>query len=79
MKTIKFQNIDYIVKEIELSEIGIVLISTNSLNKLLLDVNGSYVSDEAISVDEKIFYFVDENEIELSDGKLIDLISKEIR
>lgn len=79
MDIINFQNKHFLVREIELSEIGNVLISTNSLNKLLLNQYGSYISDEAISIDEKIFYFVDDNEIEFPDFKLINLIVKELK
>lgn len=71
---IGFQNREYLVREIELPEIGNVLISTIGLNDLLMNKNGSYVSEEAISVDERIYYFVEENEIKLSDDNLIKLL-----
>ena len=76
---IKFQNREFKAREIELSEIGTVLVSTNSLNELLLDKSGSYVSDEAILIDESIFYFVEESEIELSSNELTNLIISNIR
>lgn len=79
MNTIKFQNNEYKVREIELPEIGNILISITSLNQLLLNDNGRYVTDEAIFVDESIYYFVNENEIELSDDELINLISIEVK
>jgi hypothetical protein len=79
MDKIEFQNKEYKVREIELPEFGNVLISTNSLNELLLNEDGSYTSEEAIAVDERIFYFVEENEIEFSDEKLKNLIILEVR
>jgi hypothetical protein len=79
MKTINFGNKEFLVREIELSEIETVLISTNSLNELLINENGSYFSDEAISIDENIFYYVNDNEIRFSDEELINLIEKELR
>jgi hypothetical protein len=71
---IEFQNREYLLREVELPEIGNVLISTVELNDLLMNKNGGYVSDEAISFDERIYYFVEENEIKLSDDDLIKLL-----
>ena len=79
MDTIEFQNREFKVREIELPEFGIVHISTNSLNDLLLNEDGSYTSNEAEEVDEKIFYFVEDNEIELSDEELIKVVTSEVR
>ena len=79
MDKIEFQNNQYKVREIELPELGNVLISTTSLNQLLLNDDGSYVSNEAIFVDESIYFFVDENEIELSDDELINLLTTEVK
>ena len=79
MNRIEFQGNQYKVREVELPEIGNVLISTTSLNKLLLNDHSSYVSNEAISVDESIYYFVDENEIELSDDELINILTTEVK
>lgn len=79
MNKIEFQNNQYKVREVEIHEIGNVLISTTSLNHLLLNDDGSYVSDEAISIDESIYYFVDKNDIELSDDELISLLTTEVK
>ena len=78
MDMIKFQEKEYAIREVELPNIGNVLISLASLNDLLLDDNGSYVSDEAIFIDESIYYFVDKSDIELSDEDLIKKIIYEI-
>lgn len=71
---IEFQNKEYLIREVELPEIGNVLISTVELSDLLINEKGGYVSNEAISVDERIYYFVEENEIKLSDDDLIKLL-----
>ena len=70
--------IEFKVKEIDLPEFGNVLISTNSLNELLFNEEGSYISDEAVEVDEQIFYFVEENEIELPEEELVTLIIEQV-
>lgn len=79
MDKIEFQNNQYKLREIELPEIGNVLISTTSLNNFLLNNDDNYVSDEAISVDENIYFFVDENEIELSDDELFNLLTTVVK
>lgn len=79
MDTINFKNKEFKVREVELPEIGNVLISTNSLNESLLNEYGGYVSDEAIKVDKNIFYFVTNNEMSFSDKELINLINQEIK
>lgn len=79
MNIINFQNKEFKIRELELPEIGNVLISTNSLNESLLNETGGYVSNEAIVVDENIFYFVNDNEMKLSDKDLINLITEELK
>jgi hypothetical protein len=79
MDTINFQNKEFKVREVDFPEIGNVLISTNLLNDSLLNEYSGYVSDEATVVDENIFYFVDDNEMKLSDEELINLITQEIK
>ncbi len=79
MNTIEFQKNQFKIREVVLPLLGSVLISTTTLNQLLLNNNGSYTSDEAIYIDESIYYFVDELEIKLSDEKLISLIANEVK
>jgi hypothetical protein len=79
MDKIEFKNQEFKVREIEIPESGVVLISTNSLNEILLNSEGSYTSEEARTIDEQVFYFVEENEIEYSDEELINLITIEVR
>ena len=77
MDTIKFQNKEYKAREIELHELGKILVSTTSLNNVLM-INGSdYVSDEAKNIDEGIYYFIEEEEIELNETDLVKLISSQ--
>ena len=78
MEIIEFKNKEFKVREIDLPEFGNVLISTNSLNELLFNEEGSYISDEAVEVDEQIFYFVEENEIELPEEELVTLIIEQV-
>jgi hypothetical protein len=79
MDKINFQNRKFKLREIELPEIGNVLISTTLLNELLLNEDGKYVSDKAAVIDENIFYFVDNKQIEFSNLELVDLITKEVK
>ena len=43
-----------------------------------MNEDGSYVSENARLVDEDIFYFVDEEDLNLSDDELVKLILSEI-
>lgn len=79
MNTIEYKNNKYKVREIELPEVGNVLISTIYLNQSLLNLNNDYASEEAISIDESIYYFVDEKEIEFSDEELRKILITEIK
>lgn len=79
MNEINFQNRKFKIREIELPEIGNVLISTTSLNEVLLNKDQNYVSNEANFIDESIYFFVDNNEIELSDAELLNLIMEEVK
>ncbi len=76
---LNFQNINFKTREIALPEFGNVLISTNTLNEKLLNSNGSYVSEEALKIDEYIFYFVEEGEIELPETELTELLINQVK
>lgn len=78
MNKIEFNTKKFVIREIDLPEFGNVTISTTSLNQLLLKEDGSYASDEAIKVDEQIFYFVEKNEIELPEEELRNLLLLEV-
>lgn len=68
----------YPFRQIELEEFGVVLISISSLNDKLLTTSGNYSSRAAQYLDEKIFYFVDDDKITLSAAKLKQLILSEV-
>lgn len=54
------------------------LISTDCLNNVLMNNDGSYVSDEARIIDENIFYFVEDEIFHLNENKLASKILFEI-
>lgn len=78
MNTISFNNKIFPVREIQQPEFGLVLISVNSLNELLMNEDGSYFSVEAETVDEMIFYYVNDSEINIPDNDLINLLLLEV-
>ena len=78
MDRITFQNQEFKTREIELPKFGQVLLSTISLNQLLMKKNGGYTSDLAETLDEKIFFYVEDSEIDLSETELINVINSEI-
>ncbi|MCR5861017.1 hypothetical protein LRS05_02145 [Flavobacterium sp. J372] len=74
---IDFQNIFYPARVVELPNDGEVLISVTSLNDVLLK-DDDHVFDEARYVDDQIFYFVEDSQINLDDEELITLLTKEV-
>ena len=53
-------------------------ISTVQLNESLLNLVGSYVSEEARLIDENIFYFVEENVLCFRENEIVNKILSEI-
>ena len=53
-------------------------ISIQKLNENLMNSDGSYVSENARLVDEEIFYFVEDEQINLSKDELVQLILSQI-
>lgn len=78
MHTITFENFEYPIREIDLPEFGNVTISTLNLSNKLLNENSQYVSDKAQLIDEKIFYYLEPEQIELSDKKIANMILSEL-
>lgn len=74
MDLINFQNREFKVREIELPDLGYVFISTVNLNDALMNNGSDYVSKEAQNIDEQIYFFVEQNEIELSEKDLVKLV-----
>lgn len=79
-ETIIFKNKKYPARSIELNFDGITenqYISVISLEKELMNEEFSaYVSDEAQAIDEQIFFYVDDDEFCLTDGKLKHIIEE---
>ncbi len=75
MRTIVFDDIEYKLRDVFIKNFGIRTIGTKSLeNKLLKD--GVYVSGAAQVIDENIFYYVEDKEINYDDKKLADCVVK---
>lgn len=74
-----FNGGEYMVRVLELPEIGSVYVGTLELEADLLDEDGSgdFVSDEAEEVDAQIYYYVEEDQIKLSDEELLKLVHSE--
>ena len=77
VKNIKFQNRTFPLRELEFTKYNNVVISTIELNNLLMTNTGGFVSEEAEAIDECIYYYVESNQLSLSDKQLIKLIGKE--
>ncbi|MCB0454762.1 MAG: hypothetical protein KDC62_05165 [Aequorivita sp.] len=77
MEMIKFEGKEYPILQLKFP-FGERQISTEKLNDCLMNVDGSYVSENARLIDESIFYFVDEENLKLDEAKLTRLILSEI-
>jgi len=75
---ILFQNKIFPLRHLESPLFGYMPVSTTELNELIMDPNGEYTSEEAIAIDEEIFFFVSEQEIMVSYNELIHLIHNEV-
>lgn len=79
IETISYEDIEYPTRIIEIPSWGVVTISTIDLSKkLLTSDSGNYVSKQAQHIDESIFYYVDNNEINLLEIDLQKKILKEL-
>ncbi|MBK8465694.1 MAG: hypothetical protein IPL32_07675 [Chloracidobacterium sp.] len=58
---------------------GTCRVASHNLNQLLMDETGQYISREAQSVDEHIFYFIAPAEFRLSDEALTTKILREVQ
>jgi hypothetical protein len=80
-KPITLNGITYKARIVKLPNEGAVMIGTIALEKALFkdgDSSHEYVSDEAEEIDEEIFFYVEENELELPVNELIAIIQKSI-
>ena len=80
-KTITLNGINYKTRIINLPFEGAVMIGTNELNDALFkdgESNHEYVSVEAEEIDEEIFFYVDELQLELPLNELILIVQENI-
>jgi hypothetical protein len=79
MDSIIFNSVSYPIRTIKLIKWGVVTISTTNLECLLLDSDtDDYVSNEARSVDEMIFYYVEKNQLNLPKIEFTQLLQNEL-
>lgn len=77
MEKLEFQGEEYPFVLVNLP-FGERKISTDSLNDMLMNYDGSYVSEEARIIDESIFYFVEDKFLHFRENKLLNKILSEI-
>ena len=73
-----FENNKYPYRELYLNDFSNVIISTRSLSSVLMNEDGTYTSLKAQHLDEKIFYFIEDEDIFNDETKLTRQISKAI-
>lgn len=78
LRAITFEGVEYKIRGVRLPSVGFVEVSTLSLENALLDEDGIYISNEAQEIDESLFYYVEENEIDLPEAEIIELLEKVI-
>ena len=78
MYHLEFNNTNYPIREINLPEYGNVMIATTSLNDVLMDNKGSYVSYQAEQIDEQIYFFVEDEKIVLEENEIVKVLLAEV-
>lgn len=78
MNYIKFENKEYPYRELFMHDFGNVVVSTDSLNQVLMNEDGTYTTKDAKLLDEEIFFFVEDADIFLKDSLLAKQIKKNI-
>lgn len=76
MATITYNNKSYPVRLITLLHVGDVLVGNMSLLEELTDEHGDLASYEAEHVDEMIYFYVEDDELNLSRIDLAQLITE---
>jgi hypothetical protein len=77
MRTINFNGKEFPFVNINLP-FGERQVSNHKLNEALMNLDGSYVSEEARIIDENIFYFVEEEVLRFRENEIINKILSEI-
>lgn len=75
-KTITFNGVEYKVRGVRIPSSGYVEVSTVSLEKVLMDEDGLFVSDEAQEIDEGLFYYLEDDQIDMPEAELEQLLEK---
>ena len=76
---VRLHGVKYSTREITLPEYGTVTISTEKLSDNLFTEAGDYISNEAKTIDEDIFFFVPEDILlGSSDEELIHFVSSNL-
>ena len=70
MDLIEFKHVEYPLIALYLEGYGHVTISTTNLSDVLMEGLGKYVSEIARYIDEKIFYYIDPEDVWLPEEKL---------
>jgi hypothetical protein len=78
VQTIVFQKSEYPIREVKIPNFGNVIVSTINLSDKLLNKGYCYVSEKAQLIDEQIFYYVDLEQMKLSDKEIAKIILSEI-
>ncbi len=72
---ITFNGKNYTTRELRLPEFGDVTVAGISLEQALL-INDKYISQEARLIDEGIFFYVEDNLLDLKERELIAYVEK---
>ena len=70
MNSVKFENQNYQIRQMDIENSEIRIIASTTLNKRLINAKGSYTSEEARYVDEQIYFFVEPDILNLNDMAL---------
>lgn len=77
MEIIRFNGYKYPSIKVNLP-FGERIISSVKLNESLMNIDGSYVSENARLIDEEIFYFVEEDVFSFREKEIVKAILSEI-
>lgn len=73
MSTIDFNGEAYPIRDIQMP-FGLRTVAVSKLNDALVNAEGTYSTNDAIKVDEKIFFFLNEDEFNLSEMEIVKTI-----
>ena len=76
--TIRFNNLNYKARVLNIGDLELVNVCSTVLNKLLVSKKGDYTCEEAKYVDDQIYYFISPSSFTLSDKKLAHKILNEM-